>query len=222
MRRNREIRVPVERIRDLLESNPASFFHDHVRHLSLDTFKHSINEIMPVIAVCDATVDIQFFFGCPELLPLLGALPLQRLSARLADLFPDPSGPDFAHPIFTNITHLGIRDTPGHGFDTWTGLAKIPRLTHLSFHYYGIDYPSYPISALLQRKSLEVLAISFSHGVYLHHFASDYATVAIDPRLVMLEVPNVVDDWNVGARGGDDRWVKANKLVRLRHSREVQ
>ncbi|KAJ7144496.1 hypothetical protein C8R44DRAFT_725425 [Mycena epipterygia] len=147
-------------------------------------------QIMPLLALCDATIDLHLFVGSSTLLPLLGALPLQRLSARLAELFPDLSGLDFAHPLFTKITHLDLHDFPAGSWDTWSGLAQLPALTLR-------DY----------------LRVSSMPG---------YATVAIDPRFVVLLVPDLFEDWEVGARGGADRWVRASELVRKRRSGEVK
>ncbi|KAJ7144498.1 hypothetical protein C8R44DRAFT_760013 [Mycena epipterygia] len=222
-RKHMEIQIPVERICGLIKSKPASFFHDHVRHISLYGENH-IDDIIPLFAVCDAVLDISLSIasGASILLPSLGALPLQRLTANLTFLFPGPSGPDFGHPIFTNITHLALYGHPGHGWDTWSGLAQIPGLTHLSFHNYGIDLPICH-GALLHCKALEVLANVFPSKDYLNPFP-DYVTVTADPRFVVLVVPDfiMIGDWEVGAWGGADCWVRASELVRKRRSGQVK
>ncbi|KAJ7144515.1 hypothetical protein C8R44DRAFT_846272 [Mycena epipterygia] len=216
--KRQEIRAPLERIRHLIESRPALFFHG-VRHICLDV-DVSLDDITRVLSVCGAAIDFQLATGSPTLLPLLGSLPLRRLSANLADLFPRPSGPDFAHPLFAEITHLTIHDDPGESWEPWSGLATIRGLTHLAFHHHRI-LPPICHGALLHCTSLEVLANLFYSGHIYMRFLPSYAAVALDPRFVMLVFQfGIVDDWEVGARGGADRWVIADELVRKRRSAE--
>ncbi|KAJ7086222.1 hypothetical protein C8R44DRAFT_893676 [Mycena epipterygia] len=222
---SRKCRIAVKTISSLIESRPAAFFHDHVRHLSIEVLGQSTdNEIAPLLAACDAVVDVQIVTGSSILLPILGALPLQRLSADLLFLFPGPSGLDFGHPIFTNVTHLSLYGHSGHGWDTWSGLAQIPGLTHLAFRDNSFDAPMCH-SVLLHCKLLQVLANLLASGSNLDWSVRRYATVIDNPRFVMLRVPSLLEDWEVGARGGEDRWVRASELselVRKRHSGEVK
>lgn len=191
-----------------------SFFHDHVRHLSLFMDSSDVDSLMRLLALCDATVDLQLFRGSPNLLPLLSALPLRRLSVDLSNLF--PSGRDFSHPLFMNITHLALYNSGDWDWNTWSGLAQLPCLTHLSFHNSPV-YPAFCNKALLHCKSLETFAICIDKGEATRAFP-EYATAAIDPRFVILAVANLPWDWEIGARGGEDRWVIAEECVRQRRS----
>ncbi|KAJ7118259.1 hypothetical protein C8R44DRAFT_190392 [Mycena epipterygia] len=213
-----KIRIPVQYIPRLIESRPLSFFHDHVRHLSLFVESSDVDAIIRLLAVCNATVDLQLFCGSPNLLPLLGALPLRRLSADLSHLF--PSGRDFSHPLFSNITHLALYNSGSRDWNAWSGLAQLPCLTHLSFHNSPVD-PTFCQEALMHCKSLEILAICVeNHNA--DRRSPDYATAAIDPRFVILAICNLPWDWEIGARGGEDRWVTADEFVGKRRSGATQ
>ncbi|KAJ7081263.1 hypothetical protein C8R44DRAFT_823716 [Mycena epipterygia] len=208
--------VPLDGIPQLVDSRPPAFFHDHVRHLSVLVSPDNAKKVMPLLAVCHATANLHLIGGHPSLLPLLGAMPLRRLSARLSALF--PSGPDFSLPLFTNITHLNLLDWPGYTWNRWSGLAQIPSLTHLSFHNSPAD-PAFCHEALMHAKSLQVLAFFLSDDKEYLEFASRYATLAFDPRFVILVIAGLFVDW---ARGGEDCWAKAEEFVAERRSGETK
>jgi hypothetical protein len=68
-----------------MESKPASFFPDIVRHIQLVGVP--IAEILEALAACNATVNLALFDvscvkGDPALLDHLGAFSLQRFSIR--------------------------------------------------------------------------------------------------------------------------------------------
>ncbi|KAJ6607450.1 hypothetical protein B0H10DRAFT_554050 [Mycena sp. CBHHK59/15] len=137
---------------------------------------------------------------------------------RLSHLF--PSGRDFSHPLFRNITHLALYNSGSRDWNTWSGLAQLPCLTHLSFHNSPVD-PAFCHEALMHCKSLETLAICVQkHNA--NRGLPDYATAAIDPRFMILAVANLPWDWEIGARGGEDRWVTADELVGKRCSGATQ
>ncbi|KAJ7142715.1 hypothetical protein C8R44DRAFT_726045 [Mycena epipterygia] len=219
--------IPVETIRRLMDSRPPSFFHDHVRHVSVDLAPDQMDDILRLFTLCDATVNVLLFQRCPDLLPRVGVLPLQRLSAFALYLCAGHTGPDLSHPAFKTITHLDLYGVAGvdagdrRGWEIWSRLAEMPCLTHLSVQnrafagnlYYG---------ALRDCKSLEALAVIFSNANILEAFVASYAALATDPRLVMLVVMNRPRDWEMGAKGDEDSWVRVDELVRRRRSGETK
>ncbi|KAJ7111263.1 hypothetical protein C8R44DRAFT_883087 [Mycena epipterygia] len=223
----KEIWIPVERIRHLIEGRPLApaFLHDNVRHLCLILSGTApLDDIMRVLVACDATVDLHLLGGSRSLLPHLGKLPLRRLSVYLSSLFRPSDGPEFTHPLFATITHLILTHLnlmkPGFHWTHFSGLAQMPCLTHLSF-----DDILSPVvvceHALRDCESLEVLALSFSKMVLVESLVDTYAPLATDPRFVMLLATHRIRDWETGARGGDDYWVRADELVRKRRSGEI-
>ncbi|KAJ6573610.1 hypothetical protein B0H10DRAFT_1964017 [Mycena sp. CBHHK59/15] len=101
--------------------------------------------------------------------------------------------------------------------EVWSGLTLIPQLTHLSFHDDHIPN-SVCQSALVHLKSLDVLAIVFSSRALLDMFVPDHEVFVTDPRFVLLMVTDPLEDWETGARGGEDYWARADALVKTRRA----
>ncbi|KAJ7445039.1 hypothetical protein FB451DRAFT_1293179 [Mycena latifolia] len=203
----------LTRYRNLIHTKPASFFHDHVRHLFFVGIQ-SADEVARILSISDATVNIalSLFTGPAPILPLLGALPLQRFSAYLSHLFTTPSGPDFTHPLFAQMTHLDIRDPYFQGSPDF---VLIPHLTHLSIRRTTVS-TSVCGTILADCKSLKVLVILLNSQSALDATAPYFAEVAADPRFVMIAVADYEADWELGARGGEDYWARAEELVNRR------
>ncbi|KAJ7463578.1 hypothetical protein FB451DRAFT_1264943 [Mycena latifolia] len=207
----RPLQISLGAVHRVMDEKPAAFFHRHLQFLNGFT----ADEIIDILSACKNTVnlDISGVARAPSLLPLLGQMPLQRLSANLPPPFPSPGGIDFSHPLFSQITHLDVSmfHMP---WGTWaTGLALLPQLTHLSFHH-----PHPPHSAcqhILQgceRLQVFVLLYRVQYYVALNLMAREQ--LATDPRFIMLSVESASDDWVVGARTGEDFWVRAEALLK--------
>ncbi|KAJ7138377.1 hypothetical protein C8R44DRAFT_342749 [Mycena epipterygia] len=219
---------PTERIfrrplRALHNSMPL--YGEHARHVCFrDMYRSDV--VAEVLFECTGTRNLAFFnaaFDSPEtVLPILEALPLQRLSGvALAHLFPTPAPKDFTDPLCAQITHLGVSDYRDGGLDTWSRIAKMPLLTCLSFHQDGISN-SFCKYVLKRCASLEVLVMVCGDYPTLVLRAPGRAELADDPRFVMLVVTDFTQDWETGARGGEDYWVRARALVNKRRSGEME
>ncbi|KAJ6623343.1 hypothetical protein B0H10DRAFT_809609 [Mycena sp. CBHHK59/15] len=198
-----------------MNSRPASFFRTHVRDV---LFVGRPNEAYKILSVCAATVNVLFSrvgvgSNLRGLQTCLGELPLQRFSGNLGQFFSQLPAPDFTHALFSHITHLDIAE---EGSDpTWAGLALIPTLTHLSFRL--SSFPRLNSRAILDNcSSVKVLVIVWPNQAYLNTYAPAFADVK-DRRFVMLLVPDYYVDWAIGARGGEDYWVRAEEIVQLRY-----
>ncbi|KAJ7464069.1 hypothetical protein FB451DRAFT_1492243 [Mycena latifolia] len=228
------------RLCDLLETRPAdkaciqarmkivhrftaTFFHDHVRHVWL-THSDPDDEIIKLIVVCDSTVNLKVSFYMPPdaLLTLLGSMRVHRLSGYMPDFLHGGSvnSADLSHPSLAQITHLEFSGGYSVGWDTWSGLAQMSRLTHLAF-LDSFVLNSVAQGALAHCKTLEVLVIVHSTQRNLDRWAPRRAQLATDPRYVALVVPDMGVDWVVGARGGEDFWAVADAVVRNRCSEET-
>lgn len=91
-----------------MESRSPSFFHDHVRHVFVDSTPDQMDDIPRLLALCDAAVNLLLFGGSPNLLSHVEALPLERLSINSPYLSFGSSGPDLSHPAFKTLTHLDL------------------------------------------------------------------------------------------------------------------
>ncbi|KAF8185929.1 hypothetical protein K438DRAFT_1836517 [Mycena galopus ATCC 62051] len=153
-------------------------------------------------------------YDCP---PCPSGMPLRRLSTELKLLF-YPIGVAFTHSLFSHITHLELLDPiEGEKWEQWQGLALIPNLTHLAF-FMEVFVPLIQ-GALAACSALRVLVCLYI--IHPPEVSEGFASLAQDPRFVILRAPNFVEDWEIGARGGEDFWVRAERLIAQRNSGEV-
>ncbi|KAJ7230840.1 hypothetical protein B0H12DRAFT_221048 [Mycena haematopus] len=147
-------------------------------------------------------------------------MPLRRLSVEVEYLFGFPSaGIDFTHPLFSHITHLQLRDFLGNvQWEKWRGLAIIPNLTHLAF---TVEKSlSFFQSTLTACPGLQVLIFLY----YRPNPGVGLESLAQDTRFVCLRIPilqEFEEDWQIGARGGDDFWVHAERFIAQRNCGEI-
>ncbi|KAJ7785184.1 hypothetical protein DFH07DRAFT_948263 [Mycena maculata] len=179
-------------------------------------------EVIKILSVCDGVTSLAFHdvSDAAEVLPLLGTLPLRRLSAHVSMFFNGP--PDFPHPLFSQLTHLNLNGWSGTSWSSWAGLVLIPHLTHLSLHDRShqtyIDSPDSACrGALAHCAKLEVLVIIWWSGLIVKIPAPEYKALT-DPQFVMLMVRDGegLRDWVTGARGGADFWARAEAHVEKR------
>ncbi|KAJ6546092.1 hypothetical protein DFH09DRAFT_653706 [Mycena vulgaris] len=221
-------------ILDAVAAKPAPFLAATVRHVLVYSSKHSLSldAIEGFIASCSGIVNLSLTMPGtgPRLLPLLGGMHLQRLGVDLGELFAKEDGNDedptvdLGHPLFASITHLDVFDELApddeHDPDWLTGLAALPALTHLSF------------SSLVNPETLErILKASTRIQILVVTFAALEADVARefvreldvhDPRLVVTTYKEYFADWEQGARGGDDIWVRAEHFLEQKRRGEIE
>jgi hypothetical protein len=186
----------------------------HVRHLFAS---HELGRphLDLVLASCSAVQNLAIPGLRPDHLPFLSTMPLRRLSTAITNAFP-ANAVDFTHPLFSNLTHLELMGFPDYAsWEEWKGLALIPNLTHLAF----LMQKSLAIfqGALDTCPALQVLVYLYSR-VYE---AIDLQKLAQDTRFVCMRVSPFVLDWQIGARGGDDFWVCAERFIAQRVSGQV-
>ncbi|KAJ7118198.1 hypothetical protein C8R44DRAFT_738153 [Mycena epipterygia] len=118
--------------------------------------------------------------------------------------------------LLARITHLAIGslDVP------WERLAQIPKLTHLSVSEYNA-LSSFQ-AALTHCKSVEVLVVVCETRARREACVALCAALAADPRLVVLVVADYRHNWERGARGGEDHWLRAEAVVRDRRVGETE
>ncbi|KAJ7143992.1 hypothetical protein C8R44DRAFT_864990 [Mycena epipterygia] len=190
-----------------VESKPASFFQKHVRNIAFPHM-YTTAEMQSVLSVCTNATNVLICEAVePSLLPVLAAMPLQRLGVDLSHLFPVQI--DFTHALFSRITHLQpFHALPAPGdWSHWSGLADMPRLTHLALDrclgsaVWG--------GALQHCKSLAVLIVVGNTSDL------DPGEVSLDPRFVVFDGSMVASaqNWRAGTCGGTDRWAQAEAFV---------
>ncbi|KAF8178222.1 hypothetical protein K438DRAFT_1836520 [Mycena galopus ATCC 62051] len=212
--------LSMQTLSNLMDGKPASFFRDHVRHIYF--MGSAAAPILRILSVCDAIEDLNLPLEMQSpstLAPVLAALPLRRMSILWLHFFPARTLTDSSHPLFTHLTHLEVNDwVTGVSWDEWAGLVRVPRLSHLSFPSY-IDNET--CQAVLRHcKALEVLVVVCFARTRVH--ISEREELGLDARFVLLVVSDSHHEWEMGARGGMDYWVRADVFVKKRRAGEVK
>jgi hypothetical protein len=89
----------------------------------------------------------------------------------------------------------------------------MPQLTHLAV--WGTHLPVIDVwqGALMHCPLLKVVVILSSRNY------SGGTPPPVDPRVVELSITDYRADWECGARGGEDYWVRAELVIRERRAR---
>ncbi|KAJ6488416.1 hypothetical protein DFH09DRAFT_1377612 [Mycena vulgaris] len=221
---------PVDQFLARMRSKPRMFAHQHVHHLFVSYGLLAVlhKEIETMLGICTGVRNLVLInddnHPRPWLLPRLSVMRLQRLCINLANLFA-PAQIDFVHPLFTQITHLDLLDDAHGAWTDYTGLAGLPHLTHLSFDLslatrtHTMLAASIVDGVLAYCPALRVLVLLWSvalrDAIKLDTGAvGEIAALAKDGRVVMTLLSlTYKQDWQSGARGGEDYWMRAEGLV---------
>ncbi|KAJ7443153.1 hypothetical protein FB451DRAFT_95501, partial [Mycena latifolia] len=203
-------------------SKPASFFHNAVRHLFLDTSASwTLDEAVEVLKVCTGLEEFASYgnFLDPTLLPILGELPLRRLSTDLYRLFDGYESIDLTHPVFTSLTHLEILD-PLYDDDTQmiAYLSALPALTHLRL---SDNVPWKHVATLLADCPRLLVLISVFPIMKAPWAVQRARTSPIhDPRFVITIYRIRPSSWEIYQRS-PSTWSLAEDFVTLRRRRAI-
>ncbi|KAJ7620258.1 hypothetical protein FB45DRAFT_929820, partial [Roridomyces roridus] len=216
-----------------LTTKSASFRSSAVRHLLLRSRSFQSAEIntkptVDILRACPGitTLNLTGDNVGPHLLPILAGLRLERLSMEFRDLFGVNRPVDVLHPLFRAVTHLEIMDYnfPSNSVEA---LWALPALTHLTFRQAP---PPRVLRPLLEScPHLEVVVI-FPILYYLNTDAEARRYVAAanlegpGSRAVVIAArrPYDDDDWERGARGGEDIWARAERFIARKRRGQIQ
>ncbi|KAJ7241651.1 hypothetical protein C8J57DRAFT_1369050 [Mycena rebaudengoi] len=205
----------------LLHIQPATL--KHVQNLLVWGTFTCRSDLLRVLPLCGGVQRLAFFetASAPPVLPALEKmqLPVQYLSlitTSALDLL-DPT-----RPLFRMLTHLDMIDGVAEGPLDFN-FAELPALTHLSMH--GDRRPPFFFALLVSCPRLHVLVSKIWIWTSWHRRRAHQST-DVDPRFVMMflrALPNLwVDDWKVGATGGNDFWARAELFIDKRRRGEIE
>jgi hypothetical protein len=211
-----------------IETKSSDSFPRAVRHLYLFAYDWTLfnsrtpgrwtdAELRKFLSACTGVVTLMLIgdLAKPSLLPMVANMRRRRLHL-LANL----TSPhlDLTAPLFADVTHLFLGDSSRRGdvIDAnWLqlpDLAQLPSLTHLALQNCTAaevlsnlltGCPLLRILILCAQRSKELDAIH-------------------DPRLVfMSETQNSAEEWNLGCRGEEDMWVRADAFIMQRGKEEA-
>ncbi|KAJ7699011.1 hypothetical protein B0H17DRAFT_317412 [Mycena rosella] len=117
-------------LREAIEAKSAHFL-SAVRHVNFVQGVITTSDAKSILESCPGIVNLGLPWDVadPSLLPLLGTMCLQRLSANLLELFGQHSAGDLKHPLFRSVTHIGLIDGIEAGDVVWMKrLSTLPAL----------------------------------------------------------------------------------------------
>ncbi|KAJ6564160.1 hypothetical protein B0H19DRAFT_1140452 [Mycena capillaripes] len=209
----------IARLAPIFSTKPASFFRC-VRHIYF--WGASTADIARILSMCDAVINVAVL-DVGRIPIILETLPLERIAVSPRP-YPRPISTDSYHPVLGGITHLDILGWPDRDWEAWQGLALLPCLTHLSF---GTS-PSYvPVTiyrgVLAHCRTLKVLAVLYpSQTLCDRFFCGPVVEFESDPRFVaVLMTSTFTEEWETGARGGEDHWAVAERIVKARRLKQA-
>ncbi|KAJ7155227.1 hypothetical protein C8R46DRAFT_1356454 [Mycena filopes] len=212
------VRMSPEDCLKLLDSVSQPSPMRHVRHLAVTGTKlDSIT--LRLLSACPGVVRLALFQASfPSFVAPIAQMPLQRLATDVNQLFPGVTL-NSRHSIFAALTHLDLFQLPIS--DNWAvELCSLPRLTHLSFNHSELtDFtPWTEIAHILENCArLEVLVLIFGTEENRTDFG-ECEGFAADPRSVTLVDADYLEDWETGAGGGEDYWVRAERFIQMRRA----
>ncbi|KAJ7150120.1 hypothetical protein C8R43DRAFT_1236300 [Mycena crocata] len=202
----RQRRLTLDQFQSLFGARPA-FIQRCAQRVWLIHATPTSADVRAVLSVCGALVDLCLPDVPESVLSLLQALPLQRLHIGFIDRYSI-----LANPLFLQITHLSF----GYAFLSkradWDRLTGLSQLAHFSFS--GDDCPPSACQRLLENcPRLKFLVNVHDENPDIDTYGPDYAALTSESRFVMLVVIDRQADWVAGARGGEDYWERAERLV---------
>ncbi|KAJ7435871.1 hypothetical protein FB451DRAFT_1308380 [Mycena latifolia] len=202
---------------------PASFFHNAVRHLFLDTSATwTFDEARDVLKLCTGLVGFTSWGGYtdPTLLLILRdrELPLRRLSTDLYCLFGEYESIDLTHSLFASITHLEIFDPIYEDTRIIGHLPALPALTHLRL---SENVPWKHIETLLADcPQLELLISLFPRMKGPWAVQRARMSPIQDARFVITVYRNFAETWEA-YRTQPSSWALAEDFVLARRSGSI-
>ncbi|KAJ7628221.1 hypothetical protein DFH06DRAFT_1226539 [Mycena polygramma] len=204
------------------QNKSAEFLQNAVRHVLVCAHTDSEKE---VLRKCSRATNVNLVLGADlGLLFILDKMRLQRLYCLFDH---EPPLSTLQRPLFRFVTHLDLYipedkvDLPPSVWQEWSHLASLPALSHLCL--------SQRLHAdVLPRALAECAGISIAVAAFWDIYDMEDAVEFVDshtirdPRFVVMVVPNCEADWNTGARGGADFWVRAEEFLARKRRGEIE
>ncbi|KAF7367965.1 hypothetical protein MSAN_00861700 [Mycena sanguinolenta] len=209
-----------------LVDSKASILQNGVRHMYIQTFHTggSIDTYKNLLAACSRCMNLAIDGQVEgEFVGVLDKMRPRALAFTVPEGFFAPDSRGFTHPLFLSVTHLDLYHGVGleSNWEPWSGLASLPALTHLAL--------SHPIAGgILSRVVAECPRLSI---VAVPMFAWEQE-IAVDlagnlgfsdARVAVIVLSEAYEvDWELGARGGDDFWARAQTFINLKRGGQIE
>lgn len=211
------------------DAKPATFIQNAVRHVFLgilrgrptwETKKKLFSKCSKAINVLmDGQIDSDLYL-------LLDIMHPQKLSICLPAFPLEWDHSTLSRPFFLSVTHLELFQPNSDElelpiWDDWSRLASLPSLTHLCVSQeLGVILPH----AIRECPRLAVGIIAFWGYEAQDGMEFTEGLTWGDPRLVVMVmvIDSFTEDWELGARGGDDFWARADAFIARKRVGEIE
>ncbi|KAJ7167003.1 hypothetical protein C8R46DRAFT_1351196 [Mycena filopes] len=210
-----------------IQSKSPTFLCNAVRHVFLgneafDTgwrflLPHCSRIVSLFLDVASLDVDVS------QPLQFLDNTTLQRLNINVPESDEARWAQLILRPTLSFLSHLELfaQNDSTSGWDDWSPIASLPALTHLCMSNTLAD--AILVGAVAHCPRLVVVVACYWDGGE-DQSASEFAArlTVNDPRLVVLmTLVEYKADWECGARGGEDFWVRAERFVARKRAKEI-
>ncbi|KAJ7155042.1 hypothetical protein C8R46DRAFT_1296111 [Mycena filopes] len=206
--------IPIQRLLKIISAKPSSFFESACRYLLIQ--QDATNGTLDLIlTACRQVTHCLSGFPMKSNLDTLNTLGyFSRLTIDVCGLF-HPQVIDFQAALFRNVTHLEIIESPtsDEKAASYTGVALMPALTHISFFSIHICAALHPLFRTTLKGLQCIVSISPTD---VESYDDDVRPYSDDDRFVLLKPIDFVDDWMRGATDGQDYWSLADTLIAAR------
>jgi len=206
-----------------LDSKHLDFFVDYVKTICLGR-GISVQHAVHILSRCTGIVNLACWiipdsYSTAVLAPIISRLGLRRLSLNQKAL----PGLDQYQPrdctlAFRSITHL---DIVNH-WALWStsGLAALPRLTHIAFRYWACGSVAIALRNILSGCTALQVLVLLTHNLIMNAALEllDHESLD-DPRVVVMSYSKDMQHWETLVRGEPDLWAQAEEIVMAQRSR---
>ncbi|KAJ7784961.1 hypothetical protein DFH07DRAFT_872923 [Mycena maculata] len=206
----------------VVEKMPTGFLHNAVRYLFIGspptpTDQEWLENGKAILSACTGLKDLASLADLAPHEDILQNLRLEHFTLHLDALFPlEPA--NFAHPVFTHVTHLELLGQHGQ-MEEWAGIASMPHLTHLSFEALAQCGPLSKVLRTCERMECLLLLLGVYH---LAHTAFAESTgITEDVRFVMMVPKTWHAYWQLGAAGDKTYWTLAEAFISAKRAGKI-
>ncbi|KAK7045262.1 hypothetical protein R3P38DRAFT_191186 [Favolaschia claudopus] len=204
-----------------LKKKPTEFKKIAVRHVFIEAYgdRTDASDLLAGLTEIESLA-----IDTPDrksLLRVVDTLHIQRLNLRA----PRSDTAQWAHatlsrPLISSVTHLELyydtgEDSPIQSWAAWSGITTLPALTHLCV---SDDLASLFLRPVLESRSpaskLQVFIVGYWDSWMKTHATQFALNPPIgDPRLVVMMLSSLKEDWVAGVTGGEDFWARADAFL---------
>ncbi|KAJ7093509.1 hypothetical protein C8R44DRAFT_860647 [Mycena epipterygia] len=205
----------------------ADFLKSTVHHvyMDLESRNGSVEAALALMPAFASLTDLLVFGQVcgPKLLNILSDKTLRRFGGHLSSLFGSSEKIDLTHKSLASLTHIDIFDSiQTDDTHIWPHLGCLKALTHLAL---PDRIPDLIISLILSENAfLEVFVNLWSNigTVEEQEEARRVKPPNNDIRFIVTTCPNQPGDWERGARGGADFWIRAKEFIARKQGGEIE